>query len=367
MFEETAQNNSKIRVAINGFGRIGRAAFKILTTRGNVEVAAVNDLTNPRVLAHLLKYDTAYGIADQEVYLEEDGKRVDLAEYRGENDFYQRTADKTFLVFGNQKVEVLSEPKPSDLPWKDLEVDLVFECTGIFTKNDAAKAHIEAGAKKVVLSAPSKGGSAKTYLKGVNAQEYAGEDLISNASCTTNCIAPVIKVINDAFGVRKSAMTTIHAVTSTQNIVDGPSKKDMRRARAADYNIIPTTTGAALATTKVIPDLEGKFDGMAVRVPVLVGSLTDITVLTNKETSVEEINQVFEGASKTPEYEGVIGISWEPIVSSDIVRSEFSAIVDLNMTKVVDGDLVKILAWYDNEWGYSNRLVDVGLMMLDKQ
>ncbi len=361
--ENTAQTQ-KAKVAINGFGRIGRAAFKILASRSSVEVVAVNDLTNPRVLAHLLKYDTAYGKSSEEIHLEEDGEKIELTGYSDSKEFFQGSGDKTYLVYGDTKVKVLSEPEPAELPWKEMEVDLVFECTGRFTKDDAAKAHIQAGAKKVVLSAPSKGGSAKTYLKGVNAHEYSGEDLISNASCTTNCIAPVINILNDAFGVKKSAMTTIHAVTSTQNIVDGPSRKDMRRARAADYNVIPTTTGAALATTKVIPSLDKKFDGMAVRVPVLVGSISDITVLVNKKTSVKEVNQVFTGASKTEQYKGIVEVSHEPLVSSDIVGSDFSAIVDLGMIKVVDGDLLKILAWYDNEWGYSNRLVDVGLMMI---
>lgn len=366
MIKETAQKNSnsrKIYVAINGFGRIGRAAYKILLTKPNVEVVALNDLTNPRVLAHLLKHDTAYGVYEQEVKLLEKGESVDLEDYRGDNDFYSETADETYLVTGGHKSLVLAQPEPAKLPWEDLGVDVVLECTGRFVKDGAAKAHIEAGAKKVVLSAPAKGeGGVKTFLLGVNEGEYSGEEVISCASCTTNCIAPVVKIMKEAFGVEKSAMTTIHAVTSTQNIVDGPNK-DMRRARAADYNIIPTTTGAAIATTKVIPELEGVFDGMAVRVPVLVGSLSDITFVLKKDVTEEQVNDALDSAANSAEYKGIVKTTFQPLVSSDIVKSPYSSIVDLSMTKVVAGNLVKVLAWYDNEWGYSNRLVDLALLI----
>lgn len=352
----------KIKVAINGFGRIGRASLKILLTKPNVEVVAINDLTNPRILAHLLKYDSAYGIYAEVISLLEDEQSVGLNDYRGGKDFYDQKSEETYLVVGNSKIKMLSEPEPSKLPWKDLNVDVVLECTGRFIKDDSAKAHIEAGAKKVILSAPSKGGTTKTYLLGVNAQDYAGEDLISNASCTTNCIAPVAQIMKDAFGIEKSVMTTIHAVTSTQNIVDGPSK-DMRRARAADYNMIPTTTGAALATTEVIPELEGLFDGIAVRVPVLIGSLADVTFLVKKSVTVDEVNEALISASQTDRYKGIVQAVYTPLVSTDIVGDSHSAIIDLTMTKVVDSNLVKVLAWYDNEWGYSHRLVELAMLI----
>ncbi|HOM78156.1 type I glyceraldehyde-3-phosphate dehydrogenase [Patescibacteria group bacterium] len=361
MQKKSAQtSNNNVKVAINGFGRIGRASLKILLTKGNAEVVAINDLTNPRILAHLLKYDTAYGIFDKEISLLENGKKVSLDSYRGDDTFYTEIAPETFLVVGNKKVKMISEPDPSRLPWKDLGVDVVLECTGRFVKDDSAKAHIGAGAKKVVLSAPAKGGTVKTFLMGVNHTEYAGEEIISNASCTTNCIAPVVQILHNAFYVEKSMMTTIHAVTSSQNIVDGPSK-DMRRARAADYNIIPTSTGAAIAVTKVIPELEGVFDGMAIRVPVLTGSLSDVTLLLKKNVTLEEVNTALIRGAESPQYKGIVKATYEPLVSSDIVGSEFSSIVDLNLTRVVDGNMVKVLAWYDNEWGYSCRLVDMAL------
>ncbi|MBD3365913.1 type I glyceraldehyde-3-phosphate dehydrogenase [candidate division WWE3 bacterium] len=366
---QTPKNTSKkTRVAINGFGRIGRASFKILLSKPNVEIVAVNDLTNPRILAHLLKHDSAYGTFNAAVSLVEDSSEVSLDSYRGDKAFYAETASETSLIVDGVSVQVLSEPNPEKLPWKDLDIDVVLECTGRFVKDGASYAHIKAGAKKVVLSAPAKGeckeacGAINTYLMGVNAADYQGEQIVSNASCTTNCIAPVVQIMKNAFGVKKSAMTTIHAVTASQNIVDGPHK-DMRRARAAGYNIIPTTTGAALATTKVIPELEGVFDGMAMRVPVLTGSASDITFLLEQEVTVEQIQEAFVKAAESEKYKGVVDYSYKPLVSSDIVGSSFSSIVDLNMTKVVDGDLVKVLAWYDNEWGYSNRLVDLALLV----
>lgn len=328
------------RIAINGFGRIGRAAYKILLEKPNTEVVAVNDLTDSKTLAHLLKYDTVYGRFDKSV------------EY-----------DENSLTIDGKKIQHLSEPDPSKLPWKDLNIDVVLECTGRFVKDGASKAHLEAGAKRVVVSAPTKGsGDVQTFLKGVNSENYSGQEVISNASCTTNCISPTMSVIQNSIGIKKASMTTIHAVTATQNLVDGPHK-DLRRARAADYNIIPTTTGAAIATTKVIPELEGKFDGDAVRVPVLTGSLTIITMLTNSPTTKEEINSLYIKAKDHPLYKGVLDVTDEPIVSSDIIGSPFSAIIDLSMTTVTDGDLVKIMAWYDNEWGYTHRLVDMALFI----
>jgi len=355
-----------IKTAINGFGRIGRAAYKIAHNNDQIDIVAVNDLTNPRVLAHLLKYDTAYGVYDKEIYLEEDGKKVTLEEAAGDKDFFTKSGKENYLVVGGRKTKILSEKDPSILPWKELQINVVLECTGRFTKDDTAKAHLEAGAEKVIVSAPTKGGDTKTFLKGVNDEKISAEKIISNASCTTNCVAPVISVINSNFGILKAGMTTIHAVTSTQNVVDGPpqpNKPDLRRARAACYNMIPTTTGAAIATTEVIPDLENIFDGIAVRVPVITGSLSDITALIKKKTTVEEINNAFIKAEKKPIYKNVLKATYEPIVSSDIIKSKFSAIVDLSMTKVIDGDLVKILAWYDNEWGYSHRLIDMAIVM----
>lgn len=329
------------RIAINGFGRIGRAAFKILQDRKDVEVVAINDLTPPQTLAHLLKFDTVYGRYEKPV-----------------------SASEHTLIVDGKEIPFLAEKEPAKLPWGDLKVDVVLECTGRFVKDNASKAHIEAGAKGVVVSAPTKGtgDDVQTFLRGVNEGQYLGQNIISNASCTTNCIAPAISILHTALGVKKAGMTTIHAMTATQNLVDGPHK-DLRRARAASGNIIPTTTGAAIATTRVIPDLENKFDGMAVRVPVLTGSLSDITMLVEKPTSVKEVNEIYMTAKKNPLYADVIDVTTDPLVSSDIIKSPFSSIIDMTMTKVIDGDLVKILTWYDNEWGYSNRLVDMALLL----
>jgi glyceraldehyde 3-phosphate dehydrogenase len=328
------------RIAINGFGRIGRASFKIALEKG-MDIVAINDLTDHESIAHLFKYDSAYGIYPKEV-----------------------SYDDTHLIVGGKKYLVLSEKEPAKLPWQEHNVDVVLECTGRFTKNNAAKAHLEAGAKKVIVSAPTKGdeNDIQVFLKGVNHDAYLGQNAASNASCTTNCIAPVTHVMHKNFKVIKSAMTTIHAVTAEQNLVDGyppPLHKDLRRARSAITNMIPTTTGAAIATTRAIPDLQDKFDGIAVRVPVLVGSLTDATYLVEKKTSVEEVKQAYIAAAEDPFYKDVLAVSEQHLVSSDIVMRPESAIVDLNMTKVIDSDLVKILAWYDNEWGYSNRLVEM--------
>ncbi len=334
------------RIAINGFGRIGRASFKILMERNDAEVIAINDLCDPKVLAHLLKYDTAYGIYNREVTVEDNA-----------------------LIVDGKKVVVTNEKEPAKLPWKDLGIDVVLECTGFFTKDGTAKAHIEAGANKVVVSAPTKGeGNVQMFLKGINDSQYLGQNIISNASCTTNCISPVVSVMHSNFKIIKSIMTTVHALTAGQNIVDGPPERgssDLRRARAGGYNMVPTTTGAAIATTEIIPDLKGKFDGLAIRVPIITGSIADVTMLVEKKTSVEEVNDAFKEAIKQPQYRNILAITEEPVVSSDIIGSPYSAIVDLEMTKVVDGDLVKVLAWYDNEWGYSHRLVEVALMMAE--
>ena len=324
-----------VRIAINGFGRIGRAALKIILERNDMEVVAINDLTDAKTLAHLLKYDTAYGTYRRMVRV--DGTNIIIDE-------------KSYPVYG--------EPDPKKLPWKDLNVDVVLECTGRFVDSTAG-AHIEAGAKKIILSAPAKDeGEIKTFLRGVNENEYAGETIVSNASCTTNCLAPVAQVIHDAFGIEKALMTTTHAYTADQNLQDAPHR-DLRRARAAGQNIVPTTTGAAISVTKVIPDLAGKFDGLSFRVPTIVVSVADFTFLLKKKVTTEELNAALEEASKSARYAGVLAVTREPLVSSDFIGNPYSTIVDLPLTKVVDGDLVKVIAWYDNEWGYSNRLVEL--------
>lgn len=330
-----------MKLAINGFGRIGRASLKIASAKPDIDVLAINDLADPEMLAYLFKYDSAYGHFNGSVEAVKEG-------------------DLNFLVVNGKKINLFSQSDPTKLPWKDLDIDVVLECTGFFEKDDSALAHITGGAKKVVVSAPTKGGTAQIFLLGVNHETYNNQPLISNASCTTNCISPVVQVLNTTFGIKKSLMTTIHAVTANQNIVDGTIKgKDFRRGRAGMSNMVPTSTGAAIATTQVIPSLANKFDGISIRVPVITGSLSDITMVMERNVTVEEINSALIEASKTPKYKGIIKATSDEIVSSDIVGSSFSAIVDLSMTRVVDGDLVKVLAWYDNEWGYSNRLVEM--------
>ena len=325
----------KIRVAINGFGRIGRSAFKIAFEKKNLEIAALNDLTDSRTLAHLLKYDTSYGIYNRKA-----------------------AADDGYLVVDKKKIPVLAEKDPSRLPWREMGVDVVLECTDRFTKDGAAKIHLQAGARRGVVLAPTRGtGGIPTYLLGVNADKYRDDAVISNASCTTNSLGPVAQVILENCGIKKAMMTTIHSYTQDQNLHDAPHR-DLRRGRAAASNIVPTTTGAAISTTEVLPELKGKFDGIAVRVPTIVGSLTDFTFLVNRRVSVDEINRLFRDAAAKPRYKGILAVTEDPIVSSDIVGNTHSAIVDLEFTRVVDGDLVKVLAWYDNEWGYANRLVE---------
>jgi glyceraldehyde 3-phosphate dehydrogenase len=330
----------KVKMAINGFGRIGRQAFKIALEKSDIEIVAINDLTSPEVLAKLLKYDSNYGKFNHEV-----------------------SSDDTHIIVDGKSYFVCGEKDPSLLPWKKLEVDVVIECTGRFTDSEKAGAHLQAGAKRVIISAPAKDeGMTKTFVLGVNNEDYSGEAIISNASCTTNCIAPVAHVLETQFGIQKAMMTTIHSYTAEQNLVDGPPpgghSNDLRRARAAAVNIVPTTTGAAISATETIPSLKGVFDGMAIRVPTPVGSLTDFTMLLKKEVTVEEINQAFIKAAQNPMYKDKLVVTDEQIVSSDIVGNPASAIVDLSLTKVVGGDLVKVIAWYDNEFGYSNRLVE---------
>ncbi len=327
-----------MNIAINGFGRIGRAVFKVLLAKKNknFNIVAINDLTDNSTLAHLLKYDSCYGIYDKKI-----------------------ESGKDFLKVAGKKYKVLAERDPADLPWKDLEVDLVLECTGLFRTKETVSKHLKAGAKKVIISAPAKSKGIKSIVLGVNEEKFKKTDkIISNASCTTNCLAPVTKIIKDNFGIKKAMMTTIHSYTADQRIVDGPHR-DLRRARAAAVNIVPTTTGAAIATTETIPSLRGKFDGMAVRVPTPVASLVDMVCVTRKKVDEKMVNNAFKKAAKSAKLKKYLSVSDEPLVSSDYVGNPASSIVDLSCTKVVDGDLLKVISWYDNEWGYSNRLADL--------
>ena len=325
-----------LKVAINGFGRIGRTAFKIAFDKfsSDLEIVGINDLGDAKTLSHLLKYDSNYGVWSREV-----------------------THSANDIIVDQRVYKVFAEKDPTNLPWKQLAVDVVIESTGMFTDKEGASLHLKAGAKKVVISAPAKGGGVPTLVLGVNADKHNGAEVVNNASCTTNCISPVVEVINNKFGVLKAMMTTIHAYTQDQNLQDGPHK-DLRRARAAADNIVPTSTGAAKATTETIPALKGLFDGVAIRVPVSVGSISDITFLVKKKVTVEEINQALKEATENPMLKGILAVTDKPIVSSDIVGRSESAIVDLALTQVVDSDLIKVFAWYDNEWGYSNRLIE---------
>ena len=325
-----------IKLAINGFGRIGRNALKIALERKDVEVVAINDIADPKTLSKLLKYDSSYGTYDRSV-----------------------SSDEKHLLIDNKQVLVLAEKDPAALPWKDLGIDVVIESTGLFTDPEKAKAHLAAGAKKVVISAPAKGDGAKTIVIGVNEDTLDGsETIISNASCTTNCIAPVMKILEDNFGNEKAMMTTVHSYTASQRLQDAPAK-DLREARAAAENIVPTTTGASKAAALTIPTLKDKFNGLSVRVPTPVVSLADITALIKRPTTKEEINAVFKKAVAEPYYEGIVDATEEELVSTDFRGNAHSAIVDLPLTDVVDGNLIKVVAWYDNEWGYSNRLVEL--------
>lgn len=342
-----------IKVGINGFGRIGRLAFRIglLKHANQVEFSAINTSGSMEVdgWAHLTNFDTMYRRFEFKV-------QADMVK-----DAKKATDEDPligYLLIGekNIKVPVLTQRDPSRIPWGKYKVDVVIESTGIFTSEEDAKKHALGGAKRVVISAPSKGGNVGTYVLGVN--EVKGDaEVISNASCTTNCVAPVAAVLHSKFGIVAATMTTAHGYTDDQNLQDG-SHKDLRRARAAALNIVPTSTGAAIATTETIPELKGLFDGMALRVPVATGSISDITAILKKKTTVEEVNNAFVEASKNPLYKGILAVTLEPLVSSDIIGRSESAIVDLPLTQVVGGNLVKVFAWYDNEWGYANRLVE---------
>lgn len=321
------------KVAINGLGRIGRAVFKLIHAHPDLELVAVNDLVPPENLAYLLNYDTVYGRYDKKV-----------------------ESDESSLIVEGNHYKVLSEKDPAQLPWGSLGIDLVFESTGFFTNKEALEKHLQAGAKSVILSAPTKSEGVETVVYGVNHVPESAQ-MFSCASCTTNCISPVVEVMGRRIGIKKAILTTIHAYTATQAIVDGPSKKQFREGRAAAANFVPSTTGAAIATTKVLPQYKGKFDGVSVRGPIPVGSISDIVFITERATTVEEINNIFREEAQSDRYKDIMSATDEPIVSSDIVGDAHASIVDLTMTQVVDGDLVKVMSWYDNEWGYANQMV----------
>jgi glyceraldehyde 3-phosphate dehydrogenase len=330
------------RIAINGLGRIGRAALKIALDNPELDLVAINDLVPPDNLAYLLRHDTVYGRYGRSVEAENDT-----------------------LIIDGQSYPVFNQKDPAQLPWRDMNVDVVLECTGVFTKRESLEKHLQAGAKQVILSAPAKSEGIETVVHGVN-EAAEGANIISTASCTTNCITPVVEVMSRRVGIKKAIMTTIHAYTSSQSIVDAPSKK-YRRGRAAAANFVPTSTGAAIATTQVLPQFKGKFDGVAIRGPIPVGSITDIVFVTDRSTSVDEVNRIFREEADTDQYQGILGFTDEPLVSSDIVQDPRASIVDLTMTQVVDGDLVKVMAWYDNEWGYASQMIREAVRVTKRQ
>lgn len=332
----------KIRVAINGFGRIGRAFLKVARENPEIEVVAVNDLGNAANLAYLLKYDSAYGVSPFEVSAKADGKAI---------------------IIDGKEVAFVQEKEPTKLPWKAMDIDVVVESTGLYTDYAKAKVHIDAGAKRVVITAPTKGDATSeamgaTILMGLNEDRFKGVLMTSNASCTTNAGSPLMAILDEKIGIQKALLNTVHAYTASQAIVDGPSKKDLREGRAAAQNIVPSSTGAAIAVTRALPQLAGKFDGISIRVPVIVGSIVDVTFLAKRKTSVEEVNKILSAAAKESRWKNIFAVSNEPLVSSDIKGNPHASIADLEMTRVVDGDLVKVLAWYDNEMGYTNTLVE---------
>jgi glyceraldehyde 3-phosphate dehydrogenase len=327
---------SQTKLAINGFGRIGRNAFKIAFERSDLEIVAINDLTDTKTLAYLLKHDSNYGTYQNEVGYDETG-----------------------IIVKGTHIKVLAERDPAALPWADLGVELVIESTGFFTDKDGASKHITAGAKRVIISGPTKSDGVDTIVIGANEDSIENAtEVISNASCTTNSLGAVMAILDSEFGVEKSLLTTVHSYTASQALQDAPNK-DLREGRNAAENIVPTTTGAAIAVTKTLPQLAGKFDGLSIRVPTPVVSISDVTVLLGRDTTVEEINDVFKKASTEPFYQGILGVSEEPLVSRDYIGNSHSGVVDLLLTKVVGGNLAKVMVWYDNEWGYSNRLVEL--------
>jgi glyceraldehyde 3-phosphate dehydrogenase len=328
-----------MRVAINGLGRIGRAVFKLLVATPELELAAVNDVTPPDNLAYLLNHDTVYGRYANRV-----------------------TVQATSLVVADQSYPVYAEPDPSRLPWRRLNVDLVIECTGRFDRRGELSKHLEAGAKRVMLSAPAKDDDIPTVVFGVNVYDEKDGPILSCASCTTNCVAPIVEIIGRRLGLRKAVMNTVHAYTASQGLVDGPNHK-MRRGRAGGANLVPSTTGAATATTRALPALRGQFQGTAVRAPVAICSLCDVVMLTERSTSVDEVNALFLEEARSERYEGVVGVTEDPVVSSDIIQDPRASIIDREMTQVVDGDLVKVMSWYDNEWGYASQMVRQAVSM----
>lgn len=332
-------NMSQVRVAINGFGRIGRNAFKIAFERSDIEIVAINDLTDTKTLAHLLKHDSSYGTYQHDVSYDEAG-----------------------VVVNGKHIKVLSEKDPALLPWRDHSIDVVIESTGFFTEPAKARAHIDqAGAKKVIISAPAKGEGSDTIVLGVNEDlisKDGASDVLNNGSCTTNCITPVMAVLEHNFGIEKAMMTTIHSYTADQRLQDSPHK-DLRRARAAAENIVPTSTGASVAAGQALPAIAGRFGGLSLRVPTPVVSLSDFVVVTKRDVTVDEVNEAFRKASKQPFYQGILAVTEDELVSSDFKGDSHSAIIDLPLTNVVAGNLLKVVAWYDNEWGYSNRLVEL--------
>lgn len=324
------------KIAINGFGRIGRQAFKIAFERSDIEVVAINDLDEPKILAHLLLHDSTYGTYDHKVDYTDDE-----------------------IIVDGQKIRKFAEKDAEKLPWKDLKVDVVIECTGHYVEPEKARSHIKAGAKKVIISAPAKGEGAKTIILGVNDSDVDTEnEVISTGSCTTNCVAPIMDIIEKEFGVAKAFMTTAHSYTSDQRLLDN-AHKDPRRARSAAINIIPTSTGASVSVTEAVPALKGILGGLSLRVPTSVVSIADFAVLLKKKTTIEEVNEVFSKAAKDPFYQGILTVTDDELVSSDFSGNPHSAIVDLPLTDLIDGDFLKVVAWYDNEWGYSNRLIEL--------
>ncbi len=328
----------KIKVGINGFGRIGRAFLKVAWDRPEIEVVAVNDLGDIANMAYLLKYDTVYKKWEHDIKVE------------GDN-----------IIIDGKKVKYISEKEPTKLPWKDLEIDIAVEATGIFVNYDKAKVHLDAGAKKVVITAPSKGDSTvpgETILLGVNEEKFGTCDISSNASCTTNAAAPLIAILDEALGIEKALLNTTHALTNNQPTVDSVSKKDFREGRAGGHNMVPSSTGAAIAVTKAFPKLTGLFDGIAIRVPIISGSIADITFISKRETTKEEVNDILRKAAKEKRWQGVFSTTDEPLVSSDILDNPHASIADLGLTRVVGGNLVKVMGWYDNEMGYTYTLID---------
>ncbi len=335
----------KIKVAINGAGRIGRAFLRIAQERDDIDIVAINDLGDIDNIAYLLKYDSVYGQKFSSVSV---------------------SSDKTKIIVDGKIISFLSEKEPANLPWKDLNIDVVVESTGFFTTFEAARAHVTAGAKKVVITAPAHDSPAGkvhpadegTVLMGINCDSLSEKVVTSNASCTTNAGSPLLQILNQSIGIEKAVLNTVHGYTASQNLVDGPNSKDWKEGRAAAHNIVPTSTGAALATTKAITELDGKFDGIAIRVPVVAGSIVDVTFIAKRNTTVEEVNNILKKASEDKHWQKIFSVTNEPLVSSDIIGSKYASIADLGLTRVVDGNLVKVMAWYDNEVGYTYSLME---------